>query len=241
VDSTVITAATTAFIGAAGAIAVALISAWVTLRQRRSKPNSDPDERAADQARENALDHYFDSMSEVIRDKKLRDSKVDDLVWSLPKERTLAVFRSLEGDQKGRKRQVVEFLYKEGLIGGINDRGERDETTPISLKDADLSGADLHDLLLIGADLRFAKLSNVDLRRAYLSNVLLIYADLRDAELHGAILRGAELKGADLTGAKNLTNQQLAQAESLVGATMPDGTRMTNERWEQLREHYRRS
>jgi hypothetical protein len=35
------------------------------------------------------------------------------------------------------------------------------------------------------------------------------------------------------------TNEQLAQAESLVGATMPDGTKMTKEAWEELKKHSR--
>lgn len=47
--------------------------------------------------------------------------------------------------------------------------------------------------------------------------------DLAGAHLSGADLRAADLSGADLTGA-TVTDEQLAQARSLQGATMPDGT-----------------
>jgi hypothetical protein len=43
-------------------------------------------------------------------------------------------------------------------------------------------------------------------------------------------------RGANLKDANNWTNQQLAQASSLVGATLPDGTVMTEQDWEEFRE-----
>jgi hypothetical protein len=49
----------------------------------------------------------------------------------------------------------------------------------------------------------------------------------------------ASLFGADLSGAEKWTNEQLAQAESLVGAMMPDGTQMTEEAWEEFKKCYR--
>jgi pentapeptide repeat protein len=52
----------------------------------------------------------------------------------------------------------------------------------------------------------------------------LIGADLRGANLTSADLRDADLTLADLRDAKNWTNRRLAQAESLFGATLPDGT-----------------
>ena len=48
--------------------------------------------------------------------------------------------------------------------------------------------------------------------------------DLSGKNLSGANLRGASLEWADLEGA-NVTDDQLAQAKSLKGATMPDGTK----------------
>jgi uncharacterized protein YjbI with pentapeptide repeats len=91
---------------------------------------------------------------------------------------------------------------------------------------------------LTGANLRGAYLSDdlvgVNLRYANLSN-----ADLSFASLKGASVSDVNLSGTNLKGAKEYTNEQLAQAESLVGATMPDGTVMTEEAWEEFKKRYR--
>jgi uncharacterized protein YjbI with pentapeptide repeats len=52
-------------------------------------------------------------------------------------------------------------------------------------------------------------------------------------------LNNADLDGANLSGAKEWTNEQLAQAESLFGATMPDETKMPDEAWEEFKKQYR--
>jgi uncharacterized protein YjbI with pentapeptide repeats len=118
---------------------------------------------------------------------------------------------------------------------------------------ADLRGADLRDAALEAADLKYASLEDADLRYAFLpdaflpdaflrhadlryalldnsnlSDADLRNADLRDtylrgANLTGADLTGADLTGADLTGATRLTDEGIAAAESLKGATMPNG------------------
>jgi uncharacterized protein YjbI with pentapeptide repeats len=72
-----------------------------------------------------------------------------------------------------------------------------------------------------------------------LRGAFLIDADLREANLRGAFMACASLFGADLSGAEKWTNEQLAQAESLVGAMMPDGTQMTEEAWEEFKKCYR--
>jgi uncharacterized protein YjbI with pentapeptide repeats len=71
-----------------------------------------------------------------------------------------------------------------------------------------------------------------------LTHANLRWADLRHANLRGANLNNANLDGADLSGVKGWTNEQLAQAESLVNATMPDGTKMTEEAWEAFKKRY---
>jgi hypothetical protein len=66
-----------------------------------------------------------------------------------------------------------------------------------------------------------------------------VIIDLRTADLSGANLKGADLSDAYLLGAQGWTNEQLAQAESLVRATMPDGTVMSDEDWEEFKKTYR--
>jgi uncharacterized protein YjbI with pentapeptide repeats len=106
-----------------------------------------------------------------------------------------------------------------------------------NLPGADLSGANLSDANLSDANLSDAKLdggavlSLANLRRADLSGAdigggtFLFDADLRRAELNDANLKGAYLRGASLREAEGVTQEQLEkQAETLEGATMPDGS-----------------
>jgi uncharacterized protein YjbI with pentapeptide repeats len=84
------------------------------------------------------------------------------------------------------------------------------------LQKANLSGT---GTILVGASLSEAYLESADLRGANL-----IGADLSFADLHGANLTGTDLSFAYLRGAL-VTKDQLAEAESLKGAIMPDGSK----------------
>jgi hypothetical protein len=114
------------------------------------------------------------------------------------------------------------------------------------LHGTDLSGADLRDARLPWSYLPYAKLNGADLRGAYLrgdpdqsgdadlsdadlsdanlSEADLSYDNLSNANLQGANLTDAVLRGTNLSNAK-VTSEQLAEAKSLEGATMPDGSR----------------
>ncbi len=109
-----------------------------------------------------------------------------------------------------------------------------------NLDAAILSGANLHGAYmsfakLAGADLRDANLENAILRAADLTSALLLNANLRGAKLldanlqsanlHGADVAGANLAGADLTEVRGLSDERLAEAESLLRALMPTGSR----------------
>jgi uncharacterized protein YjbI with pentapeptide repeats len=94
----------------------------------------------------------------------------------------------------------------------------------------------LHEADLIGKTTR----EESEERRVIIEAII----DLQDVDLMGANLRGANLRNTDLRGARFWTNQQLAQAESLVGATLSDGTdpfhqTMTEEAWEEFKKRYR--
>jgi len=112
------------------------------------------------------------------------------------------------------------------------------------LSRANLSGADLSEALLIGAhlsranlsgaDLSLADLSGADLSRANLGQASLIGAFLSEASLDEADLSKANLKAADLSKADlcradlseaEVTDEQLAHACLITGATMPDGAK----------------
>jgi len=120
-----------------------------------------------------------------------------------------------------------------------------------SLRDADLSAAELFRAALAEADLRYTHLVGTDFTEAKLGNANLSGASFRRPEgstqqyaaqlkaagfpderieqairgrtnLTGADLRGVNLSEADLTGAI-VSNEQLDQAQSLKGTTMPNG------------------
>jgi uncharacterized protein YjbI with pentapeptide repeats len=85
---------------------------------------------------------------------------------------------------------------REAELSGVDLHGA-------ALSNAMLSGAQLHSAVLTGADLRDADLSGAHLRvaalnEAKLTGVDLGFADLRDAIVGGADLRKAYLRGADL-------------------------------------------
>jgi uncharacterized protein YjbI with pentapeptide repeats len=97
------------------------------------------------------------------------------------------------------------------------------------LNEADLTEADLTGACLVQTKLRGANLRRANLHRARLSKADLVWANLQRAYLDETYLTEADLHGTDLTKADLyralVTDQQLAQAKSLKGAIMPDGTK----------------
>lgn len=185
--------------------------AWLNRRQREREQQLADQQRErerqlADQrAQDVALQAYLDQMSQLLTDtdRSLGHAKEDAEVRTLARARTLTVLARLDGS---RKWSVLMFLQEAGLI--------RIEDDPVvSLKWANLQDADLGEVVLEGADLHETKL-----QRAYL------YA----AKLQGARLVRADLSGADLSDARGWTEEQLTAAETLEGATMPDGQILKN-------------
>ncbi len=175
-------------------------------RQHRERELEIAEQRAQDEA----LQAYLDEMSQLLTDKDrpLRQAKEHDEVRTLARARTLTVLARLDGK---RKWSVLMFLQEAELIS-IKDG------PVVSLKWANLQDADLGEVVLEGADLRETKL-----QRAYLYAAKLRGARLAKVNLSGADLAKADLSGADLSDARGLTEVQLTKAESLEGATMPNG------------------
>ena len=65
--------------------------------------------------REAALQTYFDRMSELLLDKKLRESQNNAEVRNVARTRTLSVLSTLDGERKGT---LLRFLQESGLING---------------------------------------------------------------------------------------------------------------------------
>jgi hypothetical protein len=164
------------------------------------------------------LQAYLDRMTQLLldTDKRVGQSKEGEEVRMLARAWTLAMLGMLQ-DNPGRKSVPLQFLHAAGLI----ERGH----AFVLLSGADLSGADLEGVRLDNADL-----SNTDLDGANLTGV-----GLSRADLSGADLSGADLSGANLFEAEGLTDEQIAAAESLEGATMPNDQKY--EEWIKSKGH----
>jgi len=167
---------------------------------------------ASDQQRETALRAFMDDISDLLLNHGLQKSQPGAEIRVVARVRTLAALRNLDAP---RKKSLLLFLSEANLI--------EVKTPVISLVNANLSGAKLYSTNLRRTNLSGAYLNSADLYSTYLND-----ADLSFAYLNGADLRGADLSGADLTGANLqnalVTQEQLAQAKSLKGVTMPDGS-----------------
>jgi hypothetical protein len=158
-------------------------------------------------AQDDALQAYLDNMSGMLIPSKDQPSLYDEhppgSLSSVARARTLTVLPRLGQDLKAR---VVQFLYESDLI--------TENRVIVNLK---------------GANLSYANLSYADLSEAYLSEAK--GATMRKADLSGAYLLWANLRGrTDVRVAysietKGWTKEQVlaAEADSLEGATMPNG------------------
>ena len=192
-------------------------------------------EIARDRQYQTTLETYFDRMADLLLKENLRNSGEGDEVRSIARTRTLAVLRSLDAERVGA---VFRFIDDAELKDVISLKGGNlmevkwmgADLYGATLSDAFLFGATLSDAFLFGATLSDAHLSWAHLDGAHLddanlSGALLLRAHLRGADLDKANLDGADLSEADLRGAVNYTDKQLREANSLKGATMPDGTK----------------
>jgi hypothetical protein len=85
--------------------------------------------------------------------------------------------------------------------------------------------ANLSDMCLINLRFGDADLRGANLNGTRLHRVMMWQADLQGARLSGTILEGAYLNEVNLKGVKSLTNQQLANVQTLQGSIMVNGKR----------------
>src|SRR5215203_2851869 len=166
---------------------------------------------------EEALQAYIKQINE-LQERNLRGSEEGSEVQQLAYNETQQV---LGGSDPNTKEKAVRFLARAGLLPSI----------PINF--TDLRGTDLSGANLSGANMSSVNLSGVNLSKALTVDCNFIGADLSGANLRDAGLQGddfsdADLSGADLSGPDlamaEVTGDQLAQAKSLAGVRMPDGT-----------------
>ncbi len=193
-----------------------------------------------DREREAALRTYLDRMTDLVLHEGLDTSGEGEAVRAVAHAETFVALRGLNGPRKG---MLIQFLHDSKLIPKENpivSLSQADLTgsdlSHIDLRNSALSGANLRGSDLYYTDLSEADLSDVNLSSADLHNAILGDADLSRTNLQDAIIYDANLREANLQDAI-ATDEQLREAYSLVGATMPDGSEMTEELWEQFQRN----
>jgi uncharacterized protein YjbI with pentapeptide repeats len=168
-------------------------------------------------AERDMLEAYFEHVGTLLLEEDLRTEGETSDARLLARARTLTVLDGVSGDRKVR---MLEFLYETKLT----QYPSHGEPPVISLRFADLRDAHLvKRSILSNTDLDRSELDNAKLSNANLINTNLPRADLYGADLRGADLSGADLSKAKLTNAKGVTCQQIQDAKSVEGATMPNG------------------
>jgi uncharacterized protein YjbI with pentapeptide repeats len=216
-----------------------------------------------DHNHQESLNKYFDNMTNLLLESKLRTSKDESEVRTIARARTLTTLRGLDDNfltkvDGSRKGQLLRFL-KEAKLVTKEEGGAIVSLSSADLSGADLEGADLHCVDLYGVDLSNANLRHAILgdnfRNAYLSARSLTGAKLSEADSF-ANLEGADLSNADLHGAflnnvtlsfANLSNVDLSGANlgnegsilgvlgaKLCNTTLPDG-KVSNQDCEELK------
>ena len=178
-------------------------------RERDERIAKEQRERAADEAREDVLQVYFDRISALLVDKNLMgiaakgtaispdQKELLDASLDVIRARTLSILRRFEDDIE-RKSSVIRFLEEAGIVSKLQLNLKGANLQNANLYWADLNGARLYGCNLSGAKLIGASLQNADLVGADLKNAKLRKADLREAKLYGTKLDGANLEATDL-------------------------------------------
>ncbi len=198
-------------------VVVGLGAAWYTAQQRKVS-----ERETRDNQRHATLQAYLDKMSELLLNGNLAERTEDGQLnpeykrgCLVARVRTITVLTQLDARRIG---YVFAFLREAELMSVTKD------DNAISLKNADLHAVDWSQADLRGANLSGANLSGANLSGAIFFSIIYVPRAFGSTIVipNQADLSGADLSGANLRGAK-VTDEQLARAASLEGATMPDG------------------
>lgn len=169
---------------------------WLNKSQRRSEQRikisqeESQQQIETDKQRQKALEDYFECMTDLLLNHKLRDGNQNSReARSIARTRTLAVLRILDGE---RKAQALQFLYESGLISAV---------PVISLNGADFSNSNLNGANLREAEIKGAHFKNAHLKCAHLDKALLSGSNFSGADLTGASMNNTDLQQATLNGA----------------------------------------
>lgn len=146
--------------------------------------------------------------------------------------------RVLELRKQGNEKEASDIIIRalsldRGIFAGYDLSGVN--LIRVDMQNANFVGTNFAEAELSGAnltssDLGYASFVNAYLQGANFAAASLAHANLRGAQLTDAILEFVDLSGAQLEGASGITFRQLASARSLVGATMPEGITLRDDK-----------
>jgi hypothetical protein len=236
-------------------VVLAIGGYWFTSSQNRATQAAE-ERRAQDDALQSYLNQMGQLL--LDRETQLLHPEEGDEVQTLARAWTLTVLPRLDGLRKRSVVQFLyeaRLITKDSValdlreanlnfanlnganLTGVNLRGV--SLTKAKMNNTKLGQADLSDTMMFGANLLMAELRRADMSRAVLmsentdSIPLQRLSATRNYVLDSpgpknADLSGADLRGVDLTDAY-VSEEQLRSAESLEGATMPNG--LKHEEW----------
>jgi uncharacterized protein YjbI with pentapeptide repeats len=208
-------------VGAIIALFSVLIAQFVSIQIARSS-QMQQQEMEDQRAQDDALQKYLDQISELLVDKRIRESGPEDDKRAVARAKTLTLLLRLDGT---RKSVLLRFFHEARLIKKKATDNNQYIHPLIELKYADLSRAklahidlrddDLSDAYMDDADLTDARLEGASLKRVSLQRARLPGASLRGADLTGSSLRNADLRGATL-------REAILSGAVVVGANLSD-------------------
>lgn len=160
-------------------------------------------------------------------------------------------------DELRRRGWLIDGSLRRAVLNGANLEGAHlmdARLEEADLQNARLERANLADARLGGANLARANLSHCVLGETNLCKACLWRADLSRAVLACTYLKGASIRYANLEEPRRLvsvnlsnanlegartTASQLERAISLSGATLPDGTELSEDNWRAEFEEWR--
>lgn len=159
---------------------------------------------ADDRTKQETLNRYFDQISTLLFEKKLRTAKEGSEARIVMRARTLTALRSLDGERKG---QLIRFLLEADLLFSSKngqsaiENEKRDEIFRVFGIRTLLDGANLDEANLSGTDLNGVNFSTASLNAANFDG-----ANLESTSLHDTSLINASFIGANFSEVSFPTN-----------------------------------
>jgi ABC-2 type transport system permease protein len=177
----------------------------------------------ADQQQNNQIWNDIDTIDSLVNDPDGGNASI--------KKANVLTLEALRQVDPSSKAVLMNYLDTSGLISVaspvISLQGadlEGAQLAGLDLRNTDLRGVNFHASNLRGSNLSGANLAGANLAGANLSSASLAGANLSGTNLHNANVSNANLTEAYMKDAVGISAFQMERANSLAGATLPDGS-----------------